>query len=135
MRIGEAADRIAVNPKSIRYYESIGLIPEPPRTEAGDRDYQEEDVERIRFIKTARRLDLSLDQIREILAFTDTETAPCGHVRDLVGRKARELDQRIAEMIRLRDELLEIEKTTPEPIGAGDSLCPLIAHHRSDSPT
>lgn len=69
MRIGEVADRLAVNPKTIRYYESVGLIPEPRRTESGYRDYDEEDFDRIRFIKTARRLDLALNEIREILAF------------------------------------------------------------------
>lgn len=87
-------------------------------------------MERIRFIKTARRLDLALDEIKEMLDNTDTNAAPCGYVRALVGHKARELDQRIAEMIRLRDELLEIEKTTPISVGASQSLCPLIAHHK-----
>lgn len=128
MRIGEVADRIAVSPKTIRYYESIGLIPEPRRTESGYRDYREEDFERIRFIKTARRLDLSIDEIREILAFTEQKQAPCGHVRDVLARKARELNERITEMIQLRDELLEIENSVPVSVGNSDSLCPLIEH-------
>ena len=81
MRIGEVAERLAVNPRTIRYYESIGLIPEPARTESDYRDYDEKDFERIRFIKTARRLDLALDEIREILAFADKSQVPCGHVR------------------------------------------------------
>lgn len=129
MRIGEVADRIAVNPKTIRYYESVGLIPEPSRTESGYRDYEEQDFERIRFIKTARRLDLSLDQIREILAFADRRQTPCGHVREVLGRKARELDERIDEMLQLRDELLEMERSVPVSLGNGESLCPLIEHH------
>ena len=128
MRIGEVADRIAVSPKTIRYYESIGLIPEPARTESGYRDYLEEDFERIRFIKTARRLDLSIDEIREILAFTDRKQAPCGHVRDVLARKARELNERITEMIQLRDELLDIEKSIPVSVGSSDRLGPLIEH-------
>lgn len=129
MRIGEVADRIAVNPKTIRYYESVGLIPEPSRTESGYRDYEEQDFERIRFIKTARRLDLSLDQIREILSFADRSQTPCGHVREVLGRKVRELDERIDEMRRLRDELLEMEARVPVPLGKSESLCPLIEHH------
>ncbi|MEX2424158.1 MAG: heavy metal-responsive transcriptional regulator, partial [Acidimicrobiia bacterium] len=128
MRIGEVAHRIAVSPKTIRYYESIGLIPEPERTESGYRDYREEDFERIRFVKTARRLDLSIDEIREVLAFTDREQAPCGHVRDVLTRKARELNERITEMIQLRDELLDIQRSVPDSLGNSHSLCPLIQH-------
>jgi DNA-binding transcriptional MerR regulator len=128
MRIGEVADRLAVNPRTIRYYESVGLIPEPTRTESGYRDYDKQGLERIRFVKTARRLDLSLDEIREILAFADRRQTPCGHVRTVVGRKARELDDRIAEMTRLRDELLEIERTVPVSIGDEEAICPLIEH-------
>lgn len=128
MRIGEVADRLAVNPKTIRYYESVGLIPEPSRTDSGYRVYDEEDFERIRFVKTARRLDLSLDEIREVLAFADRGQTPCGHVRAVVGRKARELEDRIAEMTRLRDELLEIERTVPVFVGEEGAICPLIEH-------
>ncbi len=128
MRIGEVAERLAVNPRTIRYYESIGLIPEPARTESDYRDYDEKDFERIRFIKTARRLDLALDEIREILAFADKSQVPCGHVREVVRRKARELDDRISDMARLRDELLAIERAVPASVGNHDSICPLIEH-------
>jgi len=119
------AERLAVNPKTIRYYESIGLIPEPARTKSAYRDYREEDYKRIRFIKTARRLDLSIDEIREILALTDRKQAPCGHIREVLALKARELNERITEMIQLRDELLDIEKSVPVSLGNSDSLCPL----------
>ena len=130
MRIGEAADRLGVNPKTIRYYESVGLIPQPPRTAGGYRDYEETDVDRIRFVKTARRLDLTLDEIGEVLAFADRRQAPCGHVRAVVGRKVGELDDRISEMTRLRDELLEILRTAPVAIGGERVICPLIEHDR-----
>lgn len=133
MRIGEVAERVAINPKTIRYYEAVGLIPEPPRTASGYRDYGEEDYERIRFIKTARRLDLSIDEIQEILAFTDRRQNPCEHVREVLARKAEELDERITEMIQLRDELREIEQSVPVSIGKGGALCPLIEHNARSS--
>lgn len=133
MRIGEVADRLAINPRTIRYYEAAGLVPEPSRTQSGYRDYGEVDLRRIRFIKTARRLDLSIEDIREILAFTDRSQVPCGYVREVVRRKTEELDDRIAEMIQLRDELTEIERTVPVTIGPGDAaLCPLIEHRVKD---
>jgi len=129
MRIGEVADRLSINPKTIRYYESVGLIPAPSRTESGYRNYGEKDFERIRFIKTARRLDLTLDEIRDILTFADRRQTPCGHVRAVVGRKARELDDRISEMVRLRKELLEIERSAPVAVGGHEIICPLIEHN------
>ncbi|MPZ70595.1 MAG: MerR family transcriptional regulator [Actinobacteria bacterium] len=64
-RIGESAERVGVNPKTIRFYESIGVIPEPPRTPAGYRDYEEEHVERLQFIRAAQRLGLRLEDIAE----------------------------------------------------------------------
>lgn len=128
MRIGEVADSLAINPKTIRYYESVGLIPQPRRTQSGYRDYGEDDLRRIRFIKTARRLDFSIDEIREILAFTDRSQMPCGHVREVVRHKADALNERIAEMIQLRDELEEIERIVPISIGTSETLCPLLEH-------
>ena len=126
---GERARRLAINPRTIRYYEAVGLIPELSRTQSGYRDYRDGDLRRIRFIKTARRLDLSIDEIREILAFTDRSQMPCGHVREVVRRKTEELDDRISEMSQLRDELTEIERTVPVTIRPGDTaLCPLIEH-------
>ena len=73
MRIGELADRLGVTTKSIRFYESIGLLPDPARTASGYRDYAEADAERLTFIKTAQRLGLSLDEIREIMRKTFPE--------------------------------------------------------------
>lgn len=133
MRIGEVAEHLAVNPRTIRYYESVGLIPEPRRTQSGYRDYEEDDLRRIRFIKTARRLDFTIDEIGEILAFIDASQMPCGHVRDVVRRKAQELDDRVTELHQLRDELREIERTVPVSVGTGDTICPLI-EHRPRSP-
>ncbi len=68
MQIGELADRVGVNTKTIRYYESIKLLPEPARTPAGYRIYGPDDETRLTFIKTAQHLGLSLDEIREVLA-------------------------------------------------------------------
>jgi DNA-binding transcriptional MerR regulator len=77
VRIGEIANRVGVNTTTIRFYESIGVLPEPPRTSSGYRDYDDEHVERLRFIKTAQRLGLKLEDIAEILAFRDRGDRPC----------------------------------------------------------
>ena len=71
MRIGELAGRLGVNPKTIRYYESIGLLPDPGRTPSGYRVYDEDAVDRLRFIRTAQRLGVTLDEVKEILGFRE----------------------------------------------------------------
>ncbi|WP_372530547.1 heavy metal-responsive transcriptional regulator [Euzebya sp.] len=114
MRIGQVADRVGVNTKTIRYYESIELLPEPMRNAAGYRMYTAADAERLSFIRTAQRLGLTLDEIREVLVVREQEQTPCGYVLGLLQRHASELDQRITEMQQLRDELTDLV------IGAGD---------------
>ena len=109
VRIGELANSLDLNPRTIRYYESIGLLPEPDRTPSGYRAYGRDDVERLIFIKTAQRLGLTLAEIAEIIAFRDRGQRPCGHVMALLRRQVAELDRRIEEMGRLRDELTRLE--------------------------
>src|SRR4051812_30516281 len=98
MRIGTLATRLGVTTKSIRYYESIGLLPAPTRTAGGYRDYAEADAERLTFIKTAQRLGLSLDEIREVIALRDRGEQPCAHVARLLREHVAGLDARIGEM-------------------------------------
>ena len=130
MRIGELADTIGLNPKTIRYYESIGLLPEPERTPSGYRNYKGADAERLVFIKTAQRLGLTLDEIAEIIAFRERGEQPCRHVRELLHRQVAELDQRIREMRRLRDELGRLEAEAEELGEPEGTYCGLIEHVR-----
>ncbi len=129
MRIGQLADRFGLNPKTVRYYESIDLLPEPVRTPSGYRDYDEADAERLSFIRTAQRLGLSLDDIREILAFHERDEPPCGHVVALLRRHTEELDQRIAEMQQLRDELTDMVARAAELDDTPGTFCRVIEHH------
>ena len=105
MKIGELADRVGVTTKAIRFYESIGLVPNPPRTPSGYRVYAEADVDRLTFIRTAQSLGLSLDEIGEIIALRDRGQQPCDYVSEVLRRQVSQLDHRIREMRRLRDEL------------------------------
>lgn len=130
MRIGVLAERVGVNPKTIRYYESIGLLPDPDRTEAGHRLYGETDVERLRFVKTAQAVGLALDEIREVLAFRDRGEAPCPYVLELIDEHARTLDAHIAELERLRDELGRLRRDArripPEELARKGRYCHII---------
>jgi len=105
MRIGELAKRSEVPAKTIRYYEAIGLMPEPARTPSGYRDYEEDATARLAFIRAAQSVGLSLGEIREVLAFRDRGLAPCGHVTALIEKHAADLADRIAALERMRRDL------------------------------
>lgn len=130
MRIGELAARLAVNPKTIRYYEGISLLPEPERTASGYRLYDEHDVERLTFIKTAQRLGITLDEIREILAFRERGDRPCDYVRDVLRREVAEIDQRLAELTALRNELVALEDLADQLPESRPGTCRMIDHVR-----
>ena len=130
MRIGELAGRLGLNPKTIRYYEGIGPLPEPHRTVSGYRDYGEGDVERLTFIKTAQRLGLALDEVGEILALRDRGEQPCGYVRAVLRRQVVEIDQRMAELATLRHQLVALDDAADRLPDAGSGHCRLIDHAR-----
>ncbi len=130
MRIGEAAKRLGLNPRTLRYYERIGLLPYPERTESGYRSYSAADVERVTFVRKAQFMGLSLGEIREITAFRDLGAPPCGYVRGLLERKRAEVQGRIAvlqELEALMEVLVEraaqIQPGGPEE---GQGICHLL---------
>jgi DNA-binding transcriptional MerR regulator len=120
-------------PKTIRYYEEIGLLPPPKRLENGYRDYNEMDVARARFVAGARRLDFSLNDIQEILDLRDRREAPCCVVLDLLEEKAAEISHRIAELQRMEAELRELHhlgETFPtDDVEGKNCVCHLVSEH------
>lgn len=128
MRIGELADRLGLNPQTIRYYESIGVLPEPHRTHSRYRVYAEDDLERLTFVRTAQRLGLSLDEIREVLAFRDRGEPPCGYVRQVIDRQVGDLDRRITEMENLRDQLVRLQRRATRVAPDDACICPILEH-------
>lgn len=105
MRIGELAHSVGVEAPTIRYYESVGVLPEPNRTPAGYRAYEAADAKRLRFVTLARSLGLALDDIREILGLRDRGEAPCGYVRELLDRQVAATEERIGQLEELAGEL------------------------------
>ena len=97
MCIGEVAHRSGVPIKTIRYYEEIGVLPEPRRSASRDRDYESDAVERLGIIRASQAFGLSLGEIREVV-YLDRGDVPCAHVLDLVRRRSREIGERIAEL-------------------------------------
>lgn len=128
MRIGELAERVGVNPKTVRYYEGIGLLPDPARRPSGYREYTHDDVERLRFIRTAQRLGLSLSEISEILGFRERAERPCDYVLGVLDRQVADLDRRMAEMAQVRDELIALKEKADDLPREQGCYCAVIEH-------
>lgn len=133
MRIGELATQTGVNPKTIRYYEHIALLPDPGRTGGGYRDYDDNAADRITFIKTAQRLGMRLDEIREILSLRDRGQQPCQLVRRTLRNQVTEIDERIRELQQLRDELITLDAWADDRATSDAPGCPIIDHSRARS--
>lgn len=105
MNIGQAAQASGVTAKMIRYYESIGLMPPSPRSDAGYRRYGEQDLHLLRFIRQSRRLGFGIDQIRQLLALWQDRGRSSAQVKALAQSHVDELNQRIGELVAMRDTL------------------------------
>jgi DNA-binding transcriptional MerR regulator len=110
MVIHELAQCTGVPAKTIRYYESIGLLPRPKRTANNYRQYTHTDVERLRLIAGARGLGFSLGEISEILSARDHGIAPCQRVLDTIAQRRQEIDRCIADLLALRDALDQLHR-------------------------
>ena len=98
MNIGDAATRSGVTAKTIRYYESVGLIGRADRRANNYRDYSQEDVQKLRFIQRARSLGFPLETIRTLLALWRNRRRSSAQVKDLSLKHVAELERKIAEM-------------------------------------
>ena len=124
MHIGEMAKQFGLNPRTIRYYEIIGVLPKAARTESGYRIYSHEAAERLGFIIRAKALGFTLEEVRQILLLHDEGVAPCVHTKDFIRRKLGEIDEKVAA-------LLSLKKTLSQALKAGfrehsAAFCPII---------
>ncbi len=110
MRIGELAAGAGLSTKALRYYESIGILPEPARTASGYRDYSDDALDVLGFVRSAQTVGLTLGEIREILAYRDRGEAPCAHVVDVIRRRAAMIEEQIAALERTQAELRRLER-------------------------
>ena len=134
MQIGVLAKKVGVNPKTIRYYEQVGLLPPAQRTESGYRDYTERDVERLEFVRSARALGVALEEIKEVLAFRDHGVSPCPYVVDLIDAKVSEIQSQIQGLQLLARDLKRLRKTAralpPRKVAAKARFCHIIENQR-----
>jgi DNA-binding transcriptional MerR regulator len=126
LKIGQLARRVDLNVRTLRYYEALGLLPAPQRTESGYRLYSGADERRLRFVLQAKRVGLSLEEIGRILELGRHGSA-CGYVRETVSRHIEDLDARIAELQAMRAELSAASAAWEEGVeGPPGEVCGLI---------
>ena len=125
MKIGELMKRTGVPIDTIRYYENHGILPPAQRRESGYRDYDEQDVARIRFVRRAKHLGFTLREIRDLLALSRRPDEDMAAVRDAAAVKLADVELRIEELRRVRDGLRTLVDACP---GHGDrQQCPILA--------
>lgn len=123
MNIGQASKATGVSTKMIRYYESVGLIRPADRTDSNYRDFGDRDVRELQFIRRARDLGFSVEEIGDLLALWRDRDRPSREVKAIAERHVADLDARIAEMQAMADALRTLAKCC-----AGDDRpdCPIL---------
>ncbi len=130
LTIGSLAKRTGTKVQTIRYYEQIGLMPEPSRTEGGQRRYGDTELDRLSFIRHARQLGFSLDAIRELLDLSDHPNQPCDEADSIARRQLKQVEQRIARLEALRTEL---KRMVRECSGSRSANCRVLEVLRDHS--
>ncbi|HEY8587784.1 MAG TPA: heavy metal-responsive transcriptional regulator [Rhodanobacter sp.] len=122
--IGAVAKRVGVAIDTIRYYERQGLLPEPPRRASGYRSYGDDAVAQLRFIRRAKDLGFTLEEIRQLLALSADRQHGVRSVKKRAQQRLESIEQRIAELQRVRDGLAQLVESCPGH-GAPEH-CPIL---------
>lgn len=130
LRIGELAAALGVNPKTIRYYEELGLLPAPKRETNGYRVYDAADRDRLGFIAKAKAIGFTLDEIAEVLALRRAGEQPCEHVLTLLDRKLAAVDEQLARLLEVRADLTALREEAAHTMTQDAVVCGIIEHHQ-----
>lgn len=123
LTIGRLSTRAAVNIETVRYYERIGVLPSPPRTEGGHRLYGESHVKRLTFVRRARELGFTLEEIRALLRLADERPPSCASARSIATKHLIDVREKIADLKRMERVLTQTVALCEE----GDRPeCPLL---------
>jgi MerR family transcriptional regulator, mercuric resistance operon regulatory protein len=107
LTIGRLSTRAAVNIETVRYYERVGLLPSPPRTPGGHRLYGEAHVKKLTFVRRARELGFTLDEIRALLRLADDRPTSCFRARSLATKHLGDVREKIADLRRMERVLTQ----------------------------
>lgn len=135
MRIGDLAVTSGLTTKAIRFHEQAGLLPEPPRTPGGYRDYPERTTQRLAFIRDAHGAGLTLADIRSVLALRDAGASPCTHVTALIDQHLADIERRLAELRQTRTALRALAQraAATDPAECADAdICRILVGTNSE---
>lgn len=122
MRIGEISKRLGISPKTLRYWEEIGLIPPPPRNSSGYRVFTEDYLRLCQFILKAKSVGFSLREIKQIVSIKYSGKSPCRYVEERLREKIREIDKLMEELRFKRKVLVSLLEGERGP----SPFCPII---------
>ncbi|QUW20949.1 Hg(II)-responsive transcriptional regulator [Sporosarcina sp. Marseille-Q4063] len=122
--IGELAEKCNVNKETIRYYERLGLIPKPSRTESGYRIYTEQTVNRLNFIKRIQELGFTLNEIDKLLGVVDHDEEKCRDMYDFTVYKIEDVQRKIQDLKRIEQMLIDLKERCPSNKDIYE--CPII---------
>jgi MerR family transcriptional regulator, copper efflux regulator len=105
VRSGELSQLAGVSADTLRHYERLGILPKPPRTDGGYRNYPANSLNRVRLIQSALEVGFSLSELMTVLKMRDCGQVPCYRVRAIAERKLQDLKQQIRELSHMRDQL------------------------------
>lgn len=114
MKIGEVAQQAGVPVETVRYYEKIGLLPQPERQANGYRHYRQSHLDRLLFIRRCRNLDMAQDEIRELVRLADQPDADCSEVDALLARHLNHVQERLEELRQLESTLSQLQQACSE---------------------
>ena len=120
---GVLSKRTGCNIETVRYYERVGLMPDPVRSEGGHRLYSEEHVRRLRFIRRSRELGFTIEEIRALLGLVDRRNYTCAEVRDISVAHVEEIGRKIKDLRRLEKTM---NRMIQECDGGAVPDCPVI---------
>ncbi|MEH6564881.1 MAG: Cu(I)-responsive transcriptional regulator [Halopseudomonas sp.] len=123
MNISQVARASGLSARMIRHYEQIGLLSAPARSEAGYRQYNENELHQLRFIRSARQLGFSMEQVAQLLTLWQDRSRSSAEVKALAQQHLQELEQKIAELQAMRDTLAELARSCQ---GDARADCPII---------
>ncbi|BAM88662.1 mercuric resistance operon regulatory protein [Bradyrhizobium oligotrophicum S58] len=132
LTIGDLAKRTGTKVETVRYYERIGLLPIPPRTEGNYRAYDNDQLGRLSFIRRARDLGFSIDQVRDLLDLADQRDRSCEAVDVIAGQHLAEIERKIADLVALRDELADVIGRCKHGTVADCRIIEALAPHSPD---
>ena len=130
MQIGVVAKKVGLSVDAIRFYERNALLRRAPRTEGGFRQYGEDDMETLAFIRRAQGLGFKLDEIRSLLSLRGSRLQPCAPVRRRLQEKLTDVQRRLADLQKLEGELRLALRSCDKELRKSSAHCPILREKR-----